>query len=226
MNSSNTAAKHVLLLSLLNDPFDAPGESWVGGGQLIFFDIGRYLVSRNMRVSYIIRSVGPEKPRRENLGPLCTIYRIEGGPETVLAPSQVAEELEAMCDQAQEILRSEMERPDVIHSQYWTGGACGMTLAREYSIRHVHNILSLGRVKSRRGEYSVASYDDRDRLELKIYSTADWLIAACETEARQLRKFYPEIQHNRLSVINYGVDNAIFTSNTNARYRHLRWPTY
>ena len=61
---------HVIVTSMIDDPFDPPGNERVGGGHVFLFDLGRYLIRRGFQVTYIIRKNSQKKKSLEKLGSL------------------------------------------------------------------------------------------------------------------------------------------------------------
>jgi hypothetical protein len=50
----------------------------------------------------------------------------------------------------------------------------------------------------------------RDNWELKIFESAEWLIAPSAFLAERFFKLYPKIYHKRLIIVPYGIDHKIF----------------
>jgi glycosyltransferase involved in cell wall biosynthesis len=197
----------VLLLCLTDDPLDPPGWARFGGGHLFVFDLGRYLVRTGWYVDYLTRRNSPVKPLEESLGPCCAITRLAIGPAEDFLPLDLYEHLEEMSAAAVSFVASR-EPYDVIHSHNWLSGAVARKAAGQS--RHIHSILSLGRVRLELGEEAAPNDPLRDALELEIFRNADTLVTVAPSERDDLRRLYPEIKHDRIAVVPYGVDPDIF----------------
>jgi glycosyltransferase involved in cell wall biosynthesis len=200
--------ERVLLLCLTDDPLDPPGHERFGGGHAFVFDLGRYLVRAGWLVDYITRRNSATKPLAESLGPHCSVFRVDVGPPFDV-PSLELSPYFAQLTEATAAVIATRPRYDVLHSHNWLSGgvALGIPLT---GIRHVHSILSLGRVRLERGEESSLGDTLRDELELKVFNSADMLLAVAPSERADLRRLYPEVQHDRITIVPYGVDATVF----------------
>jgi D-inositol-3-phosphate glycosyltransferase len=197
------------MLCLTDDPLDPPGWERFGGGHSFVFDLGRYLVRLGWHVHYLTRRNAPAKRAQETLGTLCTITRIDVGPPEDLAPFALFEYLDAM---AAAVMQEPLvrERFDVIHSHNWLSGAVARRIVADAPTRHVHSVLSLGRVRLELGENATEADAGRDALELEVFEHADMLVTVAASERDDLRRLYPEIQHDHFAIVPYGVDPDIF----------------
>jgi len=200
--------RRVLMVCLTDDPLDPPGEERIGGGHFFVFDLGRYLVRLGWKVHYVTRRNAPDKPTREHLGPLCQITRVDAGPQLDLHPLALAEHLEPLVRAVAAV--DGLLESDVVHSHGWLSGAVARRMLGFPGPRHVHSILSLGRVRLELGEDSSPADSFRDALELDLLGSADVLIAAAASEREDFNRLYPEIAHDRIVVIPYGVDPDVF----------------
>ncbi|HEY4640618.1 MAG TPA: glycosyltransferase [Thermoanaerobaculia bacterium] len=196
------------MLCLTDDPLDPPGWERFGGGHLFVFDLGRYLVRLGFQVDYLTRRNAAFKLFFESLGPLCTLTRLDVGPTTDLAPLDLHAHLDDLTIAAQSVVR---DRPayDVIHSHNWLSGAVARAVVSEKT-RHVHSILSLGRLRLALGEESIEGDSLRDELEVQIFRDADVLVAVAPSEREDLLRLYPEVQHDRIVIVPYGIDPEVF----------------
>lgn len=199
----------IVMLSLIDDPFDPPGGGRYGGGHLFVLDLGRYLVRNGHRLTFLTRLNEPSKPLHEALGPRCDIYRIRVGPEADINPTDLAPWLRPLTEQTMEIVRSTGPF-DVLHSHYWISGIVARELVEHYPTFHVHSLLSLGRIRYEVKEQRYTHDDERDQAEVKIFREADRLIACCPAELNDLKRLYPEVSSAHCYVIPYGVDTDVF----------------
>ena len=208
--NATIGARHIGLVCFVADPFDPPGQERFGGGHLFLFDLGRFLVNDGFRVTYFTRRNSSEKPVFDQIGPMCTIIRLEVGPPEELPPPVVGsylDELSLAFDQAITGRRLEFS---ALHSHYWIGGEVVRSFCAIHHVRHVHSILSLGRVNREKGESLTTSSSVREQHEIRVINSADAVIAVCPSELADLQRLYPEVDPSRIHVIPYGVDPDVF----------------
>ena len=201
-------SQRVLLLCLTDDPFDPPGWERAGGGHFFVFDLGRYLVRLGFDVHYVTRRNSPNKRAFEDLGPRCRIHRVDEGPADDRHPLELHSSFDRLVERVASLL--DLADYDVVHSINWLSGSVARRLIRTSGIRHVHSILSLGRLRATLREEASSGDELRDRLELDVFDNADVLIAVTSSERDDLQRLYPEITHDRIVVIPYGVDPDLF----------------
>lgn len=199
----------VLMLSLIDDPFDPPGDERIGGGHWFVLDLGTYLVSRGSFVAFLTRRNASDKALHEDLGPRCTIDRLPIGPPNDCHPNLLLPHLDDLV--AQSVQFGVANGPfDVIHSHYWIAGVAARALARQMPAQHVHSVLSLGRKKVVAGEEVSAADRTRDAAEVSIFEEADRVVVSCPSEADDLNRLYPEVSRQNVRIIPYGADENVF----------------
>lgn len=216
------ARLHVAIACLSNDVFAPPGNGWIGGGQLGAYENGRYLVSQGARVTYILRRTELSQRERQSFGPRCTVLRVSNGVTGGGKPGELGASLMEMVSDGVDKLQAEPILPNMVHSQYWLGGALGRAISQALAIRHIHFFLSLGRLTDPLNPHSSTQRKIRDELELKIYEDADCLVAQSTFVAEKFKVLYPEISHDRVSVIHHGVDHKVFTRRPESTGDYLR----
>jgi hypothetical protein len=201
---------HVVQLCLTEDPFDPPGHERFGGGHLFLFDLGRYLVRTGARVTFVTRLNAPGKPLHQELGPRCEIFRVVGGPPADMTPSALGKYLEEVHEATRDLVEPWLAGVNVLHSHNWIAGFVARRLAALAPVRHIHTLLSLGRIKALLGEEPAESDPIRERAEVEVFQNADHLIAVCPNELTDLRTHYPEVSHDRVSIIPHGLNPDVF----------------
>jgi D-inositol-3-phosphate glycosyltransferase len=215
---------HILMLSVIDDPFDPPGGERFGGGHLFVFDLGRYLIRKGHYITYLTRANDPGKSEKEQLGSMCTIHRLRVGPLSDVPPVELGPFVPELTLKSIALL-DEIGSFDVIHSHYWLSGIVARELAARRPTHHVHSLLSLGRVRRVAGEESKLGDVERDRGEIRVFTEADRLIACCPAERRDLQTLYPEIPHNHICIVPYGVDCDVFLPRPESSRDYVRRTT-
>lgn len=70
----------------------------------------------------------------------------------------------------------------IIHSHYWIAGSVIMDYCKVNHIRHIHTVLSIGKVKHELGEPISPIDKIRNKNEEAVYQSADALLLICPDE--------------------------------------------
>lgn len=206
--------RHVVILCFIADPFDPIGCNRIGGGHIYLFDLCRYLIQQKYRVTYITRNNNINKPYKETLGEYFTIYRVICGPQRELDPNEVGMCLDQLKNKTTTLLNS-LPSIFIIHSHYWIAGSVVMEYCKRNQIRHIHTVLSIGKVKQELGEPISVIDDIRNENEKAVYQSADALLLICPDEKNNFIKYYPYIDKTKLFIIPNGINTDIFYPRTN-----------
>jgi D-inositol-3-phosphate glycosyltransferase len=206
----DTISPHIALICFIADPFDPPGYERFGGGHLFIFDLGRYLIQNGFRVSFVTRRNAPDKKSYEQLGPMCSIHRLEIGPAEEIDPSLVGNYLDELSLALEKIIEDQNLRFDAMHSHYWIAGEATRRFCSKNNVWHVHSVLSLGRLKREKHEPLSASAKSRDECEVKVFNSANVLLTVCPSEYADIERLYPEVSLVHTCIIPYGVDPNVF----------------
>jgi len=203
---------HVVLICLANDIFSPPGAGWIGGGQVGFYELGRLLTPEGHKVTYILRQTNQNQKTVEKLGEHCKILRVPNSRMHEETPKDLGDILEEeLIVNSLEMFSKEVKNPDLVHSQYWIGGACAHQICKTFKIRHFHHFLSLGRMHCSHRNKMTEKELFRDDWELRIYRNARWVLAQSFFVGQKFLKLYPEISHQRLRFLPHGVDHDLFS---------------
>ena len=209
----------VLLVSLTDDPLDPPGAGRYGGAQLFMLDLCRYLVRQGYDVTFLTRKSRIDKPGFQQVGPLFRIHRLKVGPDGELPHHDLwAWKRDAISQVA--TLAKGIEPFNSVMSYNWISG---LAAAEANVSRHVHHILSLGRVRKELGEAGNTADLDRDAGELEVFRRASRLVCVCNDELSALKRLYPEVDHSKAIVIPYPVELDAFTKRPLAPRVFLHW---
>ncbi|WP_321472891.1 glycosyltransferase [uncultured Paludibaculum sp.] len=210
----------VLLLTLTDDPFDPPGAGRFGGSHAFYFDVSRQFVRMGHDVTIVTRLNDSSKPRFQKLGPLCRVHRVEVGP-----PEEVDHHsLGCLSDNLVAGVRSLgfEHRFDVLQTSNWLSGIVGLAFVPCLADKHVHHLLSLGRVRLALGEERSPHDKARDESECSIFASADALVCVTNEEREALERFYPDVARDKVTIIPYGIDSDIFSPRPSDAYDYLR----
>jgi glycosyltransferase involved in cell wall biosynthesis len=210
----------LLLLTLTDDPFDPAGIGRFGGSQAFFFDLSRQLVRMGHSVTIVTRLNDPGKPLHQSLGPLCCVHRLNVGP-----PVEINHH--SLGDLRDELIASVLALPfggrfEMLQTSNWLSGAVGLALMPSIAEKHVHHLLSLGRVRLELGEESSPQDQVRDEWERRIFASANALVCVTKDEKEALERLYPDVAQNKITIIPYGIDPDVFSPRPGDAYDFLR----
>lgn len=198
----------ILLLTLTDDPFDPPGAGRFGGSHAFFFELSRQFVRRGHDLTIVTRLNNACKPRIQELGPLCRLYRLEVGSPTEANHHSLG----SLCSELAHALTDLLSAKtfDIVQTSNWLSGAVGLVLVPGIARCHVHHLLSLGRTRLELGEESSSFDEVRDEWERRVFNEADALVCVTSNEKEALERLYPDVKPNSISIIPYGIDPKIF----------------
>jgi glycosyltransferase involved in cell wall biosynthesis len=210
----------ILLLTLTDDPFDPAGVGRFGGTHAFFFDLSRQFVRMGHSVTIVTRLNDPGKPHFQSLGPLCCIHRVTIGPPLEIDHHSLGHLRE---DLIASVLALPLDTPfDILQTSNWLSGAVGLALMPGIADKHVHHLLSLGRVRLALGE-EPSSYDQaREEWECRILASANALVCVTEDEKNALERLYPDVEKCKVTIIPYGIDPDVFSPRPGDAYDYLR----
>jgi len=210
----------ILLLTLTDDPFDPAGVGRFGGTHAFFFDLSRQFVRMGHSVTIVTRLNDRSKPRFQPLGPLCCVHRVAIGPPEEIDHHSLGH---LRKDLIATVLRLPLgERFEVLQTSNWLSGAVGLGLVPSIADKHVHHLLSLGRVRLELGEEPAADDQVRDEWESRILASADALVCVTQDEQNALERLYPDVAKHKVTIIPYGIDADDFSPRPGDANDYLR----
>jgi glycosyltransferase involved in cell wall biosynthesis len=210
----------ILLLILTDDPFDPAGVGRYGGSQAFFFDLSRQFVRMGHRVTIVTRLNDPAKPCFQSLGALCCIHRVAVGPALEVDHHSLGHLRE---DLIASVLALPLEgRFDILQTSNWLSGAVGLSLMPDIADKHIHHLLSLGRVRLALGEEPSPHDQAREEWERRIFTSANALVCVTEDEQNALERLYPDVAKHKVTIIPYGIDSEVFSPRPGDAYDYLR----
>jgi D-inositol-3-phosphate glycosyltransferase len=217
---------HIALICFIADPFDPPGHERFGGGHLFIFDLGRFLVQNGYRVTFFTRRNNAVKAAFEELGPLCSIHRLPVGPAEEIPPEFVGRLLDELSIAFEKIIEERKLEFAALHSHYWIAGEVVRRFCVTHPVRHIHSVLSLGRLKREKAEPRTASTALRDECEIRVFNSADAVLTVCPSERSDLQRLYPDVNLSKTLIIPYGVDPDVFYPRPQSECDFVRRQTF
>lgn len=209
----------ILLLTLTDDPFDPAGVGRFGGAHAFFFDLSRQFVRMGHSVTIVTRLNDPDKPCFQSLGALCCIHRLNVGPPLEIDHHSLGHLREDLIVSVRALLKTKF---DVVQTSNWLSGAVGMALVPDTASKHVHHLLSLGRVRLAFGEEPSPHDQNRDEWECRIFASANALVCVTKDEQNALEELYPDVAKDKVTIIPYGIDSDVFSPRPSDAYDYLR----
>lgn len=166
-----------------------------------FSQLGIYLKDKGFHVTYITR----QKNKDENIFEPEENYKIFRLPFSMKPRKLIKKTIS--------IFKKEVKKTDlvdIIHSMNLISGICGYKICKKFKIRHLHNLSSLGRLNLKDRHNMRAEEIYREKWELKIFDSAEFLIVPYNKLREDFFKLYPKEFHKKVILIPYGVDHEIF----------------
>lgn len=201
---------HVALFCLTDDPFEPPGHGPRGGSHKVMFDLGRHLVRRGARVTFVTRLDSLEKPATQEFGELCRIIRVAAGPPQPIPYYRYEEYVDQAALAVEAIPELQAHRVTTVVSYNWNSG---LVVARVYprgAVDHVHYVLALGRARLAAGESREKISDAWLQAEDTVFSHASRIVTCSTSERAELAAFYPSIDTSSIHYVPLGVDTEVF----------------
>src|SRR5205807_8596871 len=156
----------------------------------------------------------------QSLGPLCCVYRLAIGP-----PEEI--DHHSLGHLREDLIASALALPfgdrfDVLQTSNWLSGAVGLALLPSIADKHVHHLLSLGRVRLELGEEPTFHDQMRDEWERRIFASADALVCVSQDEKNALERLYPDVAKHKVTIIPYGIDSDDFSPRPGDGHDYLR----
>jgi len=210
----------LLLLTLTDDPFDPPGVGRFGGSHGFFFDLARQFVRMGHDVTIVTRLNDPGKPLLQLLGPMCRINRVVVGPPKEVDHHSLGHLRDDLISAVRGLPLD--GRFDILQTSNWLSGAVGVALVPDIADKHIHHLLSLGRVRLELGEEPSPHDQARDTWECRILASADALVCVTQDEQLALERLYPDAAKHKIAIIPYGIDPDVFFRRPDDAYNYLR----
>lgn len=207
-----TPIRRVAMLSVHTSPLQQPGSGDAGGMNVYVDAVARRMAARGVSVEVFTRATSSAQAPRVEVAPGYVVRHVLAGPFGGVAKEDLPG---LLCPFSAAVLRAATPlgpraRFDVVHSHYWLSGQVGTVVRDRWGIPLVHTAHTLAKVKN-------AALADGDRREPRarelgeelVVAEADRLIAATETEVRQLSSMY-DASLDRVALVPPGVDIDLF----------------
>lgn len=198
---------NIALISYHTCPLATLGGKDTGGMNVYVHDLTRYLGEMGIHADVFTRSQDEHVPHvLHDLGCGNRIVHIPAGPETPLPKEQLHTHLGTFTENIQTFARSKGIHYDLIHSHYWLSGLAALQLREKWQVPMLHMFHTLAQLKNRIARSSQELEGTlRIESEKKIAQAADGIIAATETEKRDLQQYYAT-DPRKITVLPPGVD--------------------
>ena len=201
--------RRVGVLTVHSSPLASPGVGDSGGMNVHVRTLASELARAGVASDIYTRATSVDDPPVIEIEPGVRVLHLPAGPLEPV-PKQLLPRY--LCAFLCSLLRAgERYGPyDVLHSHYWVSGWVARLARERWSSPVVHSFHTLGRVKNS----SLAVGEEPEpptRLagEERVVSTADCLLAATPSEARQLTELYGA-PPSKVRIVPHGVDRSRF----------------
>jgi D-inositol-3-phosphate glycosyltransferase len=198
----------VELVSEHASPLAAVGGADAGGQNVHVAALATHLAALGCAVTVATRADDPSLPSHVEMTPGVDVVHIPAGPVRPVPRDELWEHMPAFARRLRR--RWRVRRPDVVHAHFWMSGWAA-DRARRTMVDPpplVQTFHALGAVKRRHQGAADTSPADRGRIEGRLVTQADHIIATCEDEVVELTALGGA--PDRMSVVPCGVDAHAF----------------
>jgi D-inositol-3-phosphate glycosyltransferase len=195
------------IVSVHTSPLAQPGTGDGGGMNVYVRSLGRALARAGVSCDVLARVEDPELPRDVACEPGLVVRHLVAGPTRPLPTDELLPLVDDFSDRIVDLYRDPMQRPDLLHANYWLSGLAVHRAKHRLDLPMVATFHTLARVKAR--AEGTPEPKVRVAAEFEIVSCADLILAATEDEADQLVSLY-DADAGRVEVVAPGVDHRIF----------------
>lgn len=197
----------VALISVHGDPLLPLGAEEAGGQNVYVREVARVLAARGHAVDVFTRGRDcREIELHEAAG--ARVIRLPAGPSGFLSRQELFPHLPEFKHHMEEFARWSGESYDVLHTNYWLSGWVGMQLQARWRVPLTHTHHSLGAVKFASEGRMPRNGPLRLKIEQRLGSRCDSVIATSPQEAADMRRHYGN--PHQVAVIPCGIDAATF----------------
>lgn len=202
--------QRVVYLSMHTSPLLTPGEGNAGGMNVYINELAHTMADRGVDVTVFTRRTDDAAPDTVTVRPGYRVVHVSAGPAAPVPMSRMPEYVGSFAEGTLEHIKSELARPDVLHSHYWLSGWAGVLLKEVLDVPLANSFHTLGRVKdlTRRADEPPSSRM-RTLTEQEVIQQSDCVIASTPYEFDDLLDHYgasPE----RLCTSPPGIDHDVF----------------
>lgn len=174
------------------------------------FDLGRHLVRRGARVTFVTRRDSLEKPATQEFGELCRIIRVAAGPPQPIPYYRYEEYIDQAALAVEAIPELQPHLVTTVVSYNWNSGLVAARVYPRGAVDHVHYVLALGRARRAAGESPEKISDAWLQAEETVFSHASRIVTCSTSERAELAAFYPFIDSSCIHYVPLGVDTEVF----------------
>ncbi len=210
--------RRVAVLTVHSSPLAPPGVGDSGGMNVHVRALASELARAGVESDIYTRAVSAHDPPAVQIEPGVRVLHLPAGPLEPV-PKQFLPRY--LCAFLCSLLRAEERYGpyDVLHSHYWVSGWVARLARERWNSPVVHSFHTLGKVKNS----SLAAGEEPEpptRLagEERVVATADCVLAATSSEARQLTELYGA-PPSKVRIVPHGVDRSRFHPGNQAAAR-------
>lgn len=192
MTNRFTPIQRIAVLSVHTSPLAALGGEKTGGMNVYIRDFSRELARRGIQVDIYTRRQSPDAPDiQPDVVDGMRVIHVQAGPAVAISVNDVPPHLDEFALGVQQFAANNSLHYDLTHAHYWLSGIVAEQLRAVWGTPFVQMFHTLGHMKNQiaRSESELAAQERLDG-ETHVVKSADTLIAATETERRQLIEWY------------------------------------
>lgn len=177
-----------LIITLHADPAEPSGVSGGGGTHAYVRELMREAAVNRRNCIVVTRRFAENLPQVQRISDYCTLFRITIGENAPMDKRRLNSFHDSTVAAISDVIASQENIPDIIHSVYWNSGRAAHDLSRKLGIPYVHTVISNG--KRRLLQNANDNADDRLDVEQLVYDNATAIFSISDQEKRDLVDLY------------------------------------
>lgn len=194
----------ILTINLEGDPTRQLNGEDTAGQNLFVNKVFSLMAAHGNHVDIASRLTCPEDRPIEQLANNLRIFRVPAGPAAYLHRNMFMSIADDYEKKLAAILENEKLRYDILHANYWLSASMALKF-KNFANCLAYTPHSIGRVKAK--SVNIKN-DQRDKIEIDIFDSADVIHAISDEEAEMIRRLYG--RKNTIKKISHGVDHNEF----------------
>ena len=178
--------RRVAQVCVHTSPLATLGGKDAGGMNVYVRELAIHLGRRGLPVDVFTRRVSPDTPEVEVLAPNVNVVAVTAGPPAPVDKNALFDVLPAFAEQMALWSLREGVRYDVVHAHYWLSGWAAHLVKRYWDTPFVQMFHTTAHMKNAVANAADRETDQRLRIEQRLCSLADSLIAANPDERADL----------------------------------------
>ncbi len=180
----------IAMISEHANPLALLGSEDAGGQNVYVYELSLGLARLGYQVDVFTRRDSPTLAPVVRLAPGVQVVHIDAGPAEFIKKDELWQHMPAFLEGCYAAMSRQRRPYTLIHSNFWMSGWVACELRARLGLPVAHIFHALGAIKRLEQGSADTSPADRRRVERRILSEVDCLIAQCPAEVDDIQRYY------------------------------------